>query len=62
MGAGVPRMLKQVSFWLVAKLWIDRDLDPALNSFRAALGLTSVKRTFRDYVHTPQLVIGLFPE
>jgi len=62
MDASVPRFLKRAFFWTADKLMIDRQLASPLNSFRARLGLSPVSRIFRDYVHSPQLVVGLFPE
>jgi rhamnosyltransferase subunit B len=62
MDASVPRFLKRTLLWVVDKVWVDRLLAPPLNSFRASLGLPSLNRILRDYVHSPQLVIGLFPE
>ena len=62
MNASVPRFLKRTMFWLVDKLLVDRQLAPPINSFRGTLGLPAVNRILRDYVHSPQLVTGLFPE
>ena len=62
MDSNVPRFFKQAFFWLADKIMVDRQLAPPLNSFRASLGLPPVNRILRDYVHSPQLVIGLFPE
>lgn len=60
---------KQVSRWLSQSLWwlVDRFvLDPAFtdefNRFRETLGLSATSRMFRDWIHAPDLVIGLFPE
>lgn len=62
MHAGVPRWIKRGLFWLIDKGWIDRLLAPAINQFRAELGLRPVRRVFGEYLHSPQMVIGLFPE
>ena len=62
MDASVPRFVKQALLWLVDKLWIDRVLNPPINSFRSSLGLPRVNRILGDYVHSPQLTIGLFAE
>lgn len=62
MGPGVPRFLKRSLFWSMDKFWIDRRMAPPLNSFRGRLGLAPVTHLFRDYIHSPQLVIGFFPE
>jgi rhamnosyltransferase subunit B len=62
MGAGIRRLLKSTLFWLVDKLRFDPLLVQPLNSFRASLGLPPVSRILKDYVHSPEAVIGLFPE
>lgn len=62
MDATVPQAFKRVLMWLVDKAWIDRLLAPPINSFRASLGLPPVDRILKDYIHSTQLVIGLFPE
>jgi UDP:flavonoid glycosyltransferase YjiC (YdhE family) len=35
---------------------------PSLNTFRASLGLSPVKGIFRNWIHSPDRVIGLFPD
>ena len=62
MGRHTPRFVKRSLFWLLDKLIVDRLLAPPLNSFRAELGLPPVKRILKNYVHSPQLVLALFPE
>jgi UDP:flavonoid glycosyltransferase YjiC (YdhE family) len=62
MDASVPRIVKEAFFWLADKLMLDREWAPPLNAFRAKVGLPPIHRIFADYVHSPQLVIGLFPE
>jgi UDP:flavonoid glycosyltransferase YjiC (YdhE family) len=44
--------------WLV----IDRLLAPQINAFRAELGLPPVRRVFHQWMHSPQLVVGFFPD
>lgn len=62
MDASVPRLFKRTFYWLADKLLFDRFLAPPVNSFRASLGLSPVNRIMKDYVHSPEAVIGLFPE
>jgi len=62
MDRSVPRLVKRTFFWILDKLIVDRALAPSINSFRAKVGLPPVKRIFDQFVHSPQLVIGLFPE
>ncbi|CAN5644922.1 glycosyltransferase [soil metagenome] len=60
-------------FWLPIsiknKLWeggdrfvIDPVLAPALNTFRATLGLPPVARVLWEWWNSPQLIVGLFPD
>jgi rhamnosyltransferase subunit B len=62
MGPRVPRAVKKALFWLFDHVFIDKHILPGLNTFRAQLGLAPVQRVFQTYLHSPQLVIGLFPE
>jgi len=62
MDATVPRFVKQAFFWIADKMMIDRQLAPPLNAFRAGLGLPPIHHIFREYVHSPDLVIGLFSD
>jgi UDP:flavonoid glycosyltransferase YjiC (YdhE family) len=60
--AGAPGWLKDAFWWLVDRVLIDPKLAPALNRYRAELGLPPVRRIFKDWIHSPDRVIGLFPE
>jgi UDP:flavonoid glycosyltransferase YjiC (YdhE family) len=44
------------------RLLLDPPILPALNQLRRELGLSPVSRVFKDWLHSPQRVIGLFPE
>jgi len=57
-----PRWIKRSFWWLVDRFLIDPLVVPQLNAFRRELGLPSVSRVFRHWVHSPQRVIGLFPD
>jgi UDP:flavonoid glycosyltransferase YjiC (YdhE family) len=50
--------------WLRAlDRWVlDPHAAPALNAFRAELDLPPVTRVFNEWVYSPDLVIGLFPD
>ena len=41
---------------------LDPTVVPALNEWRRELGLPPVTRVFSDWIHSPQRVIGLFPD
>ena len=62
MGPGAPRWAKKAFFKLADTLIVDRVLGPPLNAFRAKLGLPAVRRILAEYIHSPQLVLGFFPE
>jgi UDP:flavonoid glycosyltransferase YjiC (YdhE family) len=58
----MPRILKKALFWLMDTFWVEKMLAPGVNAFRATLALTPVHGIFRQYLHSPELVIGLFPD
>ncbi|MGB9458524.1 MAG: nucleotide disphospho-sugar-binding domain-containing protein [Bryobacteraceae bacterium] len=62
MGPRVPPLIKKSLFWLIDTFFVNRHVLPKLNEFRARLGLKPVENVFDDYLHSTQLVIGLFPE
>jgi len=62
LGPRVPRFLKRALFGLIDTGHVDRIVGPGLNAFRATLDLTPVRGIFRDYLHSPQMVLGLFPD
>jgi rhamnosyltransferase subunit B len=43
-------------------LYAERLICPGLNAFRAKLGIAPVHGIFSGYIHSPELVLGLFPE
>jgi rhamnosyltransferase subunit B len=61
-GSAWPRWLKRTAWWAADRLLIDPPIVPALNAWRRELGLAPVDRIFRDWLHSPQRVIGLFPD
>ncbi len=58
----LPRPLRKLYLRAVDRFLIDRLLAAETNSFRAELGLPPVRRLFDRWFHSPQLIIGLFPE
>ncbi len=58
----LPRPLRSAYLRVVDRFLIDRLLAPDTNAFRAELGLPPVRRLFDRWFHSPQLIIGLFPE
>ena len=59
--AGWPSFAKRLLVGIGEKL-VDLRMGPALNSFRAELGLASVRHIGSEWWHSPQRVIGLFPD
>ena len=60
--ASQPLWFKQAFFRLADWLVIDRVLRRPLNEFRATLDLPPVDRVLHRWMHSPQLVIGFFPD
>lgn len=58
----LPRPFRSFYFRAADRMFVDRWLTQPVNSFRAELGLRPVRRLFDRWIHSPQLVIGLFPE
>ena len=58
----LPRPLRHLYLRAVDGLFIDRLLASDVNAFRAELGLAPVRRVFHQWMHSPQLVVGFFPE
>ena len=58
----LPRPLRRFYLRAVDSLLIDRLLVEEINSFRAKLALPPIRRVFDRWMHSPQLVVGLFPE
>jgi rhamnosyltransferase subunit B len=58
----LSRPLRKLYLRVVDGLVIDRLLAPPTNAFRAELGLPPVRRVFDRWMHSPQLVVGFFPE
>jgi rhamnosyltransferase subunit B len=56
-----PRWAKR-AFFRIGDVLGDRWIGPAVNSFRAGLGLPPAKRILGRWLHSPQRVIGLFPK
>jgi rhamnosyltransferase subunit B len=53
----------QHGFWRgIDRFAIDPLIAPVLNQWRAELGLSPVARVFDRWIHSPQGVIGLFPD
>lgn len=60
--ASQPMWFKRTFFALVDWTVVDRNLKRPLNEFRATLGLPPVTHLLGRWIHSPQCVIGFFPE
>jgi rhamnosyltransferase subunit B len=58
----LPVWVKRSLMWMVDRWLLDPQIVPALNQLRREEGLPPVSRIFKDWLHSPQRVIGLFPE
>lgn len=58
----LPPILRRLYYRAVDRLVIDPPIAKEVNAFRAELGLAPVGRFFDRWLHSPELVIGLFPE
>ena len=60
--SNAPVWVKRAFWWAIDRFFIDPPLAPALNEWRATLGLPPITRVFKSWLHSPQRVIGFFPE
>lgn len=57
----VPRPLKRLQFRLGVKLFLDRVLLKEVNAYRRELGLSPIANAM-EAMHSPQRIIGMFPD
>lgn len=58
----LPIWVKRGCWSLINHTMIDPVLKPYLNTFRRELGLPPVSRIFHSWAHSPDLVVGMFPD
>ena len=58
----MPKIITRAIMRGIENFIVDRLLAPKTNQFRKSLGLPPVKRICSQWLHSPQKVIGLFPE
>ena len=58
----LPRVLRRPYLRAADRFAIDSLLAPEVNAFRASLGLAPAHRFLDRWFHSPQLIIGLFPD
>ena len=61
-GERVPHWLKRFQYYLADRILVDPQLNRPTNAFRAELGLRPVHRFMNRWCHSPDCVIGLFPD
>lgn len=57
-----PIWLRRTIFWMLDNWVIDKKLGKPLNAFRKTRGMDPVRGIFRDWINSPQGMIGLFPD
>ena len=57
-----PRWAKRILWWGVDRLAVDPLIAPAMNTWRAELGLPPVSRILKSWFHSSDRVLGLFPD
>jgi rhamnosyltransferase subunit B len=58
----LPDGLKSAILWLIERGVLDRICGPELNRLRGELGLAPASRIMGRWMHSPQGVLGLFPD
>ena len=58
----MSRSWKRWAYWLIDEWILDPMFAPEVNAFRAELGLPPVRRLMDGWCHSPQLILGMFPE
>jgi UDP:flavonoid glycosyltransferase YjiC (YdhE family) len=53
--------MRQIT-WSLIDIGMGCTITPTLNQFRSELGLPPLRRPFRKWIYSPDLVIGLFPD
>lgn len=56
-----PHWFRRTMYWYADRYMLDPLLEP-VNAYRVEIGLPRIKRLWGEWRHSPQLVLGLFPE
>ena len=62
LGPGVPHWFKSFQYWLADVAFVDRALKKPINQVRRELGLPPISRPMHAWIHSPQLVLAMFPD
>jgi UDP:flavonoid glycosyltransferase YjiC (YdhE family) len=57
-----PKWFKRLVWKFGDAVVVDRKIAPGINEFRATFGLPPVKGILKDWWHSPQIVIGMWPD
>ncbi|NIR42872.1 MAG: glycosyltransferase family 1 protein [Gemmatimonadetes bacterium] len=58
----LPHPIRRALFWAVDRWLVDPHIVPELNRWRRELDLPPVRRPFDEWLHAPDLTVGLFPD
>lgn len=58
----LPQAVKRFVVNAIEKMVLERALTPGTNKFLAELGLPPARRIYSHWMHSPQRVLGLFPD
>jgi UDP:flavonoid glycosyltransferase YjiC (YdhE family) len=58
----LPTGLRRAMWWFFDRALVDPHITRELNRWREELGLPRISRPFREWIHSPQGVIGMFPD
>ena len=61
MPKGWPRWLRRLTWRLVEAVWLDPICTRQLAPLRKRLGLGATRRVMSQWIHSPDLVLGMFP-
>ena len=59
--AWLPAPVTRAAWWAADRWFVDPVICPALNRFRAELGLAPVRRVFHEWIQRGDACIGMFP-
>jgi rhamnosyltransferase subunit B len=57
-----PRAMVRSMYWLGHRLMIDPTMDQVVGKYRKELRLPKVKNYFQEWIHSRELVLGLWPD
>ena len=58
----LPVFAKRTIWTVVDRMMVDPVVQPKLNRFRQEFGLSPAARIFHEWLHSPDLVLCLFPD